>query len=218
MAMDPMTMYQIGSTAISFLQAQKQARADEARYQQNRINAAVARDLKIQTLNRRMIQEGEAAAAQKQDLAIAALKKEGTAIVGAGEAGFKGGSSIDNTISQFETARLRGVTVLNQQTENLRNQIELEKLGASAEAMSRIDSMPRGQQPSFLAYAAQAGAQYYAGAKAQELADPVNIAKRITDINTEVTKLAATQAFGNTLPKVDAGSYTVGYGQNLTQR
>lgn len=141
----------------SFLAAQQKAKEDEARYQQNRINAAAARDLKINSLNTRLLQEQEAASAQKEQVAIAALKKTGTATVAAGESGFSGGSSIDNAISQFETARLRTTTVVNQQTNNLRNQIELEKMGASAEAQNRINSMPRGKEPSLFAAALKTG-------------------------------------------------------------
>ena len=209
--MDPMTMLMIGSTAIEFLGAQKQAKADEARYQQNRINAGQARDLKINSLNTRMLQEGEAASAQKEQLAIASLKKEATASVAAGESGVSG-SSVDRTLAEFETMRLRGNTTINSNTEMLRNQIELEKIGASAEAQQRVDSMSRGQEPNFLAYAVQAGAQAYAGHLSAQAADPKNIAKQITDINAEVSALSATQSFGPRLVQPSISSYKVGFG------
>lgn len=186
-----MTMMMIGSTAIEFLGASEKAKQDEARYLENRINAASARDLKIQSLNSRMIQEGEAAAAQKQQLSLEALRRQERAAVAAGESGVSG-SSVDRTVSEFETARLRGVTTVNAQTEALRNQIELEKIGASAEAVNRINSLPRGQAPNFLAYAVKAGAQAYAGMKQAEAMDPKNIAKQMVDVQTEVGKIVPT--------------------------
>ena len=189
--MDPMTMMMIGSTAIEFLGASSKAKQDEARYLQNRVNAAAARDLKIQSLNTRMIQEGEAASAQKQELSLEALRRQERAAVAAGESGVSG-SSVDRTVSEFETARLRGVTTVNAQTEALRNQIELEKIGASAEAVNRIYSLPRGQAPNFLAYAVKAGAQAYAGMKQAEAMDPKNIAKQMVDVQTEVGKIVPT--------------------------
>ena len=184
-----MTMMAIAQTGADFLQASTKAKEDEARYQQNRINAAQARDLKISSLNTRMIQEQEAAAGQKEQLAIAALQKTETAKVAAGEAGFKGGSSIDNAIDQFETARLRTTTTINQQTKALRNQIQLEKMGASSEAQQRIDSMPRGQEPSMFAAVATAGLQAYSGMKTAEANTVEAVAKRQLDVQDEVNSL-----------------------------
>ena len=159
--MDPFTMMLIGGSALAdFDQAGTEAVQAERKYQQNRVSAAAARDLKIQSLNARMIQEGEAAASQKQQLGIAALKKAERAKVAAGEAGIAG-RGVDTLVNEFENARLRGVTTVNTQTKALRNQIEMEKMGISAEAINRINSLPRGQQPNFLAYAVKAGAQMY---------------------------------------------------------
>jgi hypothetical protein len=159
--MDPFTMMLIGGSALAdFSAASAQAKQDEAKYQQNRINAAQSRDLQIQSLNARMLQEGEAAASQKEQLGIAALKKQERAKVAAGEAGIAG-QGVDKLVDQFENARLQGVSTVNAQTKALRNQIEMEKMGISAETMNRINSLPRGQQPNFLAYAVKAGAQMY---------------------------------------------------------
>ncbi len=189
-----MTMMAIGGTITDFLSASAKAKQDEAKYQQNRINAAQARDLKISSLNTRMIQEQEAAATQKEQLAIASLVKAETAKVAAGEAGFKGGSSIDNAIEQFETARLRTTTTINQQTKALRNQIQLEKMGASAEAQQRIDSMPRGQEPSMFAAVATAGMQAYGGMKTAEANTVEAVAARQLAVQDEVNVLLSKRA------------------------
>lgn len=143
--------------------ASNKAAQDEARYQQNRQNAAVAQNLKISQMNQRMIQEGEKAAGDKLNLAISALKATEASKVKSGESGFSG-NTIDALNSQYETQRLRGTDIINQNTENLRAQIEMEKKGVSAETQSRINSLPRGQQPDFMSYAIPA-ALSVAGAK-----------------------------------------------------
>lgn len=149
------------SKGIEFMEASQQADQDQARYDQNRIAAAQARDLKIQSLNQRAIQESEAAGEAKQQQAIEALQMRERAVVAAGEAGVTG-SSVDNLLNEYTAQRLRGVTTINRNLENIEKQITLQKMGASAEAENRINSMPQGTQPSFLAAALGAGASGYA--------------------------------------------------------
>jgi hypothetical protein len=181
--MDPFTMMLIGGSALAdFDQAGAEAVQAERKYLSNRVNAAAARDLKIQSLNARMIQEGEAAASQKQQLGITALKKAERAKVAAGEAGIAG-RGVDTLVNEFETARLRGVSTVNAQTKALRNQIEMEKMGISAEALNRINSLPRGQQPNFLAYAVKAGAQMY-GAETSLKPDLTGLDTNLPPVNS----------------------------------
>lgn len=135
--------------------AQNKAAYDEARYQQNRQQAAIAERLKIQQLNRQMTQEGERASGQKLNLAIAALKASEASKVKSLESGLAG-NTIEALDAQYETQRLRGTDIINQNTENLRSQIEMQKRGVSAETQSRINSLPRGQEPNFMAYAVPA--------------------------------------------------------------
>ena len=82
-----MTMLSIGQSALGFLEAKRQAREQQARYEANRIAASTARDLKIQALNQRAIQESEAVAEDKMALAIKALETKERQKVAAGEAG-----------------------------------------------------------------------------------------------------------------------------------
>ena len=176
----------IANTIASFAGASAEANQREAEYAKNRIAAASARDLKIQSLNARMLQEGEAAAAQKQQLAIAALKKEERAKVAAGEAGVSG-QGVDALVDQFETARLRGVTTVNAQTKALRNQIEMEKMGVTAEAINRINSFPRGQQPNFLTYALKGASQLY-GIQSEK-AFQADTASRLTALQASIPQI-----------------------------
>ena len=189
-----MVWMQIASAGFSayskYKAAQNQANADEAAYQRNRQNAAVAQNLKIAQLNTRMVQEGEAAEAKKQALDIAALKKTEASKLASLESGLSG-SSIDRTNAQFEIQRLRGTDVINQNTENLRYQIEMEKRGVSAETLSRINSLPRGQQPDFMSYAVPAALQ--AGVAYQTSLDTsvASMAARQVAVDAQVAKIVA---------------------------
>ena len=156
-----MAILTAASKGIEFMEAQQQARQQQIRYDQNRIAAAQARDLKIQTLNQRAIQESEAAAEGKFKQSIEALEKRERGVVAAGEAGVTG-SSVDILLADYTAQKLRGETTINRNLENVERQIELQKMGASAEAESRINSMPQGTQPSFIAAAAGAAASGYA--------------------------------------------------------
>lgn len=135
-----------------YQQGVAKAQSDQARFDANRLAANQARDLKVQTLNQRAIQEAEAAAEEKMALGIKAMEGEGAALVAAGEAGVTG-SSIDLILQDYEAQKLRGVTTINRNLENVEKQIELEKMGASAEAQNRVNSLQQGVMPNFLAAA-----------------------------------------------------------------
>lgn len=154
-------MMTIAGGIAEFGQAQQQAKIDEARYQQNRINAAEARDLKIQSLNKRAIQESEAASGQRLELAIKALETEGAQIVAAGEAGVSG-NSIDLQKKMTTARQLRGTDVINSNVNQILDAIDDQRIGYNTEALNRINSMPRGQQPSFLKAVVSTAASAYA--------------------------------------------------------
>lgn len=166
-----MAVLSVAKGGIEFMQAQQEADATQARYDQNRIASAQARDLKIQSLNQRAIQESEAAGEAKQKQAIEALQLRERAAVAAGEAGVSG-SSVDNLLNEYTAQRLRGVTTINRNLENIEKQIELQKMGASAEAEARINSLPQGVQPSFLAAAVGTAADAFATYKAYDVKQP----------------------------------------------
>jgi len=147
--MEPMTMLSIGQSALGFLEQRKQAREQQARYEANRIAAVAARDLKIQSLNNRAIQESEAVAEDKMALAIKALETKERQKVAAGEAGVAG-KSVKQQIALTEARELRGMGKYNANIERLLTQVELEKAGLNAEAMNRINSLQQGQPPSLM--------------------------------------------------------------------
>jgi len=166
MAIDPMTALSIGQSVMGFFDAQEKAKQQEIAYQQNRLAAATARDMKIQALNARAIQESERVAGAKLENAIKALEVSEAKVVAAGEAGVSG-NSVDALYNDFVAQEERGKTVLSQNAEAMERQMALQRRGADAEAESRINSIRQGQQPSFmsaaLSTAASATASYYSG-------------------------------------------------------
>ena len=147
--MEPMTMLSIGQSALGFLEARKAAREQQARYEANRIAAVAARDLKIQALNNRAIQESEAVAEDKMALAIKALETKERQKVAAGEAGVAG-KSVKQQIDLTEARKLRGISKYDATIDRLLTQVELEKAGLNAEAMNRINAVQQGQPPSLM--------------------------------------------------------------------
>jgi hypothetical protein len=145
-----MTMLSIGQSALGFLEKQRQAREQQARYEANRIAAVAARDLKIQSLNQRAIQESEAVAEDKMALAIKALETKERQKVTAGEAGVGAGRTAKQITDLTEARKLRGISKYDATIDRLLTQVELEKAGINAEALNRINSLQQGQPPSLM--------------------------------------------------------------------
>ena len=143
-----MTALSIAQTGMQFLEAGKKAKEDQARYEQNRINAVAARDLKIQALNTRAIQESEVVAEDKMALAIKALETKEKQKVAAGEAGVGAGKTAKQITDLTEARKLRGISKYNASIDRLLTQVELEKAGVNAEAMNRINNLQQGVKPS----------------------------------------------------------------------
>lgn len=151
---DPVVMatLAVAQGAAEYQEGVAQAQQQQARFDANRLAANEARDLKVQTLNQRAIQEAEAASEEKLALGIKAMEGEGAALVAQGESGLSG-NSMDLLLQDYEAQKLRGVTTINRNLENVEKQITLEKRGASAEAQNRTNSLQQGVMPNFLAAA-----------------------------------------------------------------
>lgn len=158
---DPLTIAVGIQGVANYFNEENKAAWTEYRFLQNRVNAAVARDLKINALNKRAAQEAEATAGKKFDLAIASLEAREARVVAAGEAGL-GGKSIDAQANMVTARQLRGETVLNDNLRMMLDQIEDEKEGFNTEMMNRINSLPRGQKPNMLMHAINTAANMYA--------------------------------------------------------
>ena len=141
-----MTAFAFANSAAKLVDANNKAEQQEAYYQQNRINAAQARDLQIQGLQKQAIQYSEQYSQKKQDLAIAALKREGSMTVAQAESGFAGQTEAIK-FTQAESDKLKGLDVYNQQINAIFDNIEMEKLGLNSNMMNRIRSVKRGEKP-----------------------------------------------------------------------
>ena len=161
MAIDPMTALSIGQGVVGFFEKKRAAEAQEARYQQNRMDAAAARDLQIQSLNQRAIQEAERGAGQKFDNALAALEVQERRKVAAGEAGI-GGQGLDMLLQNTEARKLRNAQLINSQVKGTLTQLELQKQGVNAQMLQRINSLQRGVKPNAMAAALGIASNAYA--------------------------------------------------------
>ena len=170
---DPVTMavLAVAQGAAQYQEGVAQAQSDQARFDANRLAANEARDLKVQTLNQRAIQEAEAASEEKLALGIKAMEGEGAALVAQGESGLSG-NSMDLLLQDYEAQKLRGVTTINRNLENVEKQITLEKRGASAEAQSRTNSLQQGVMPNFLAAAVGTAANAASAYNAADVKQP----------------------------------------------
>ena len=137
----------IAQGVASFADASNKAKQEEAYYQQNRINAAQARDMQIQGLQKQAIQYSNLYSQKKQDLAIAALKREGTMVTTGGESGLAGQTE-GVKLSQAEADKLKGLDVYTQQVNAIFDDIEMQKLGLNSQMLQRIRSVKRGVKPS----------------------------------------------------------------------
>jgi len=142
-----MTALSIAQGVAGFIDASNKAKQQEAYYLQNRINAAQARDLQIQGLQKRAVQFSDQYSQKKQDLVIAALKREGTMITASGESGLAGQTEAIK-LSQAESDKLKGLDIYSQQIDAIFDDIEVQKLGLNAQMLQRIRSVQRGVQPS----------------------------------------------------------------------
>jgi hypothetical protein len=160
--MDPYTMLTIGKSVVGFMEAKRAADEQNALHQRNWQASAQARDIQIQGLNRRAIQEAEAAAGQQFELQIAALQEAESRKVN--ESGFVGQTEALK-IADVEARKLRASDVIDYNVNATLEQIEDQKLGVNAQMLNRINSVPQGQQPSLIGHTIGAVASAYAAEK-----------------------------------------------------
>jgi len=158
---DPYTLLMIGQGAAKFLDASRAARDTEIAYQRNRQQAAQSRDASIQSLNKRAIQEAEAAAGRKFELQIQAMQEAESRVVVSGESGLAGQTE-ELKASNVEARKLRAKDVISGNLEMVLDQIEDEKIGVNTQMKNLINSMPRGQKPNIMAHAIGTAASAYA--------------------------------------------------------
>lgn len=152
---DPMTMavgtFIVGAaqSAVGYIQQSGMAAQQDAIYEQNRVNAISNHANQQNQANLRASQEMEAAAAEKFDTTLDARKARATHVVAAGEAGVSG-LSIDGLLRDFSGREARYNDRVDQNLDWTLAQIETQKKGFGFDAVDRINSVQRGQKPSFI--------------------------------------------------------------------
>jgi hypothetical protein len=139
------------SAAQGFMQYQAQDAAyqqQERQYEQNRLNALQSfRDQQVAT-SIRQIQEQETAAAERFDTAQDARAARATAMTAAGEGGVTG-FSVEHLMRDMYARESRSNDRVDQNLDWTMAQLDLERKQQSARTLDRINSVPRGQKPSF---------------------------------------------------------------------
>lgn len=158
---DPYTALMIGQSAVGFLEASREHQRLEAEYTRNWQESARARDETVAALNKRAIQETEAAAGKNFELQIAALEEAETRKVVSGESGVAGQTEAIK-LESVEARKLRAKDIISSNLAMTLDQIDDEIIGVNATMKNRINSMPRGQKPNIMAAAIGAAANAYA--------------------------------------------------------
>ncbi|MFN4278305.1 MAG: hypothetical protein ACK4FJ_18585 [Ferrovibrio sp.] len=135
--------------AVSQHQAGKaEAKANNDWVNQNAQRAAQATRDQYADLQLQREQERQAAAQEKQDISLDAIKARATARVAAGEAGVSG-LSVDQLIADYYDRELTAKDRINQQTEWKSQQIANQMSGVKAQGDDRINSQRMKAGPSF---------------------------------------------------------------------
>tara|TARA_B100000902_G_scaffold397111_1_gene459941 strand:- start:967 stop:1587 length:621 start_codon:yes stop_codon:yes gene_type:complete len=193
--MDPYTALQIGQSVMGFIDANNQYKQQEAAAMQNRQRAAQARDFKVQSLNRRAIQEAEAAAGQQFEMELAALREaESRKVVDSGLEG----QTEQLKLQDVQARELRAKDVISSNLDAVLDQLEDEKMGLNTEMQARIDNFPRGEKPSLLAAAIGGAASAYSAeaditGKNLFTGNPIARAKTNNALNLPVVPKLGTQ-------------------------
>ena len=172
-----MTGLRVAQGISAYQNQRAQAKAQQQQYEQNRLNAAQARDDQAAAERTRADQEMANIEAERREFALESLRRQASMKVAAGEAGI-GGAVLDALIDQQEAERLRNDTALDTQADNINAQMELQARGLDAQMLNRIGSVQQGVPPdplgSVIGIAADAANTYnaYGGKMPWETAGP----------------------------------------------
>lgn len=157
---DPMaligTALSVAQTAFEFSAAQEQADQQNEMVRVNQRNANNALVKEYQATQTRQIQEEDAAAVQKQDVAREARAARATTMAAAGEAGVSG-LSVDALLADIYGKEATTKDRVTQNTGFTVQNLTSEMDGFKAKAQDRINSMPWANQPSPFAAALKIG-------------------------------------------------------------
>lgn len=159
------------------------ANRQNALYRQNAANAMVAATDEQRALNRRIGQEGDAAAQKSFDLILDSIRRTGTAQTAAGEAGVAG-NSVSRLLNDITRQTTVAQNTVSRNFDMTKAQLEDSKESTKTTFNSRVNSVQKGYAPSasdaLLGIGLSAGAAY---------AGSGNNAKTWGDIDKDLTTL-----------------------------
>lgn len=135
-------------SVMEYQAASAEAENQNRIYRENAARANKAAQEEAFAVNQRMLQEQEAAAAQKADVYREARAARATAEVGAGESGVSG-LSVEGLLREFDGRAASQTDRIDQQTEWTLQQLQEQKRQIRAQAEDRINSVQRAARPSF---------------------------------------------------------------------
>jgi len=154
------------SSLAQYSAQRKAANEAERRFWENRQSSILSRDLKIRQLSAQADQQAEETAEKGRIAMIRALENQSRAKLAAGEAGVSGQSvqaDLDNRVARS----LRSQQSIAEAITAIQTNVQYKRRGLDSEMINRINSAPRGQQPSLgmaLLGAGAGAASSYAGA------------------------------------------------------
>jgi len=172
---EPVTIMSVAlsaaSSVVGFMGQQEAAREQDRAYEANRRNALMAFENNNLQTNLRIAQEQEAAAQERQKTSLEARAARARTQVAAGEMGVQG-NTVDLLLQDIVDAEDRSIGNTDKNLDWSVAQHEASKKGQSYQALDRINSVQRGQKPSFAALGlsiANAGLQGYSTYRQNQL-------------------------------------------------
>lgn len=144
----------IGQAAAGFGAASKQAKEQQAYYEQNRANAVVAANDRYAAIQSNTRDERMAASQQLFQKRIEALKAKSKAAVAAGEGGVTG-LSVDAMLSDYEAQEGRQLEAIHTNFDLKKNRNADDLTATYHNTVSRINSVRQASKPSALPFILQ---------------------------------------------------------------
>ena len=144
----------IAQAAVGFAAASQQAAAQNAAYEQNRLNAIAAANDKYASISRRAVQEKEAASQKLLEKRIQGVKQRAQGKQAAAEAGVTG-LSVAALMQDFEAQALRGEAAIITNFENKQTYLADEMDATYHQTVARIYSVRPAAKPSPIGFILQ---------------------------------------------------------------
>jgi len=137
------------SSVMGYVGQKQAVDSQEEQYRRNAENAKMATSIKEQQINRRILQEGEAAAQKKFETNLDAKRAIATATTAAGEGGVSG-LSVSHVLGSIYAQSGRFNASVDRNLDINRSYFRGEKEAAHTQGQAQINSVALPEKPSFL--------------------------------------------------------------------